>query len=325
MSAPAAAPPLRIVRAGELDRRDEDRRWLIEPLWPHSAVGIAGGQPKSWKSWLALDAAISVASNTPCLGRFPVRHPGPTLVYLAEDGLQDVRARIDCICRSRALALEQLDLRVVAEPVLRLDEPLDRERLRSAVAELRPRLLVLDPLVRLHRLDENNSQEVSGLLGYLRQLQREYDVSILLVHHTSKRSHARHGQSLRGSSDLHAWTDVGLYLTWHGDELRMTPELRTALAPDPVALHLVADDPASTHLEIRGQAAGGDQAPPMSLAQRILRVLERAAPLPVRRGPLRDELRINNAKLGEALQELEHLGLVARAGDGWRHVRPGKG
>jgi hypothetical protein len=317
-------PPLRVVRASDIDRRDDDLRWLIEPLWPHSAVGIAGGQPKSWKSWLALDAAISVASDTPCLGRFPVRHPGTTLVYLAEDALQDVRARIECVCRSRALSLEQLDLRVVAEPVLRLDEERDRERLRSAVAELRPRLLVLDPLVRLHRLDENNSQEVSGLLGYLRELQREHDVSILLVHHTSKRSHARHGQSLRGSSDLHAWTDVGLYLTWHGDELRMTPELRTAQAPDPVALHLVADDPSSTHLEIRGHT-GADAPPTLSLAQRILRVLEREAPDPVRRGPLRDELKVNNAKLGEALQELECLGLVARAGDGWRFVRRAKG
>lgn len=318
------APPLRIVRAGEIDRRDEDQRWLIEPLWPHSAVGIAGGQPKSWKSWLALDAAISVASDTPCLGRFPVRHPGTTLVYLAEDALQDVRARIECICRSRALALEQLDLRVVAEPVLRLDQELDRERLRDAVAELRPRLLVLDPLVRLHRLDENNSQEVSGLLGYLRELQREHDVSVLLVHHTSKRSHARHGQSLRGSSDLHAWTDVGLYLTWHGDELRLTPELRTAQAPDPVELHLVADDPASTHLEVRGHVRG-DAQPALSLAQRILRILEREAPCSVRRGPLRDELKVQNAKLGEALQELERLGLVARAGDGWRFVRRDKG
>jgi hypothetical protein len=324
-SATAAAPPLRIVRAGELERRDEDRRWLIEPLWPHSSVGIGGGQPKSGKSWLGLDAAVSVASETPCLGCFPVRHPGPALVYLAEDALADVGSRLECLCRSRGLALERLDLQVVAEPVLRLDLERDRERLREAVARLAPRLVVLDPLVRLHRLDENNSQEVSGLLGYLRELQRAHDVSILLVHHTSKKSHARHGQSLRGSSDLHAWTDVGLYLTWHGDRLRLTPELRTARAPDPVELYLVTDDPQKTHLEVRGQARAGDSPQALSLAQRILLVLEREAPHAVRRGPLRDELKVQNAKLGEALEDLERLSLVARAGDGWRFVRRGKG
>lgn len=323
MSARAGVPPLRIVRAGELERRVEAQRWLIEPLWPHSSVGIAGGQPKSGKSWLGLDAAVSVASDTPCLGTFAVRHPGPTLVYLAEDALEDVRSRLECICQSRGLALERLDLQVVAEPVLRLDQERDRERLREAVARLEPRLVVLDPLVRLHRLDENNSQEVSGLLGYLRELQRGHDVSVLLVHHTSKKSHARHGQSLRGSSDLHAWTDVGLYLTWHGERLCLTPELRTARAPDPVELHLVTDDPARTHLEVRGRALGEAAPPTLSLAQRILGVLEREAPHPVRRGSLRDELKVQNAKLGDALHELEHLGLVARAGDGWHVVRRG--
>lgn len=315
-------PPLRVVHAAELDRQPDGPRWLIEGLWPHSAVGIVGGQPKSWKSWLGLDLAVSVASATPCLGRFRVAHPGPALVYLAEDALPDVRARIDCLCRSRRLAIEGQDLHVVAEPALLLDDERDRRRLRGAVAQLRPRLLVLDPLVRLHRLDENNSQEVSGLLGYLRALQREHDVSIVLVHHTSKRSHARHGQSLRGSSDLHAWTDVGLYLTWHGDQLRLTPELRVASAPEAVALRLVTDDPAAAHLAIVGEPAPDpatampEQAP--TLAQAVVRALARAAPHARRRVDLREELRVNNAKLGETLAELERLALVVRTDDGWR-------
>jgi hypothetical protein len=318
LSSATTPPPLRIVHPGEIARQDEGPRWLVEPLWPHSSVGIGGGQPKSGKSWLGLDLAISVASNTPCLGSFPVRHPGPTLVYLAEDALPDVRARIECICRSRGLALDDLDLKVVAEPVLRLDQDRDRLRLRAAVATLAPRLLVLDPLVRLHRLDENNSQEVSGLLGFLRELQREHDVSILLIHHTSKRSHARHGQSLRGSSDLHAWTDVGLYLTWSGDRLHLTPELRTAKAPVPFEIKLVTDIPEATHLEIRSEAGvPSTPSPPLPLAQRILRELERHRPVALRRVTLRDELKVNNAKLGDALTELEKIGLVARSGDGW--------
>jgi hypothetical protein len=312
------SPPLRIMRAGEIHRRDEGQRWLIEPLVPHSACVIAGGQPKSFKSWLGLDVAVSVASDTPCLGHFHVRHHGTTLVYLAEDALPDVRARIECICRSRKLQIEQLDLQVVAEPVLRLDKGGDRQRLKDVVARLRPRLLVLDPLVRLHELDENSSQEISGLLGYLRGLQREHDVSVLLVHHTSKKSHARHGQSLRGSGDLHAWTDVGLYLTWQGDKLRMTPELRMARAPDPVELELVASDPASAHLEIRGPLSADPPPREVSLDRRVLQILERKAPHAVGRGALRDELRVNNAKLGDALAALEVLELAARVDGGWQ-------
>ncbi|MGE0359037.1 MAG: AAA family ATPase [Burkholderiales bacterium] len=311
-------PPLRVVRAADLAAHEEGPRWLIREVWPHSAVGIAGGQPKSWKSWLALDMATSVASGTPCLGRFPVDHPGPALVYMAEDALPDVRNRIECLCRSRGLALDRQDVRVIAEPVLRLDSERDRDRLRDAVERTGARLLVLDPLVRIHRGDENSSQEVSALLGYLRELQRERDASIVLVHHTSKRAHARHGQALRGSSDLHAWTDVGLYLTWHGDELRLTPELRVAPALPPLSLRLADEDPAKTHLAIVGSPRTSAPSQPVALPQAVLEALERAAPRARRRGELRQDLRVNNARLGDALADLERLNLVVRADDGWR-------
>jgi hypothetical protein len=313
-------PPLHIVRVSDIEREPEGTRWLIETLWPPSAVGIVGGQPKSWKTWLALDLALSVASATPCLGRYRVPEAGAALVYLAEDALPDVRARLECLSRSRGLGLEPLALDVIAEPVLRLDQETDRLRLAEAVHRLHPRILVLDPLVRLHRLDENSSSEVSGLLGYLRELQRAHHVSVLLVHHTSKRSQTRHGQSLRGTSDLHAWTDVGLYLTWHGDQHRLTPEIRTAKAADPVDLFLATADPEAIHLEVRDARAQEEETTPatLPLAQRVLRVLEREAPSAVRRSTLREELRVNNAKLGEALDELEHTGLAVRSEDGWR-------
>ncbi len=310
-----SGPPLSVVRAGELAARPERPRWLVRPLCPHPSVIIAGAQPKSNKTWLSLDFAVSVASATPCLRQFPVDLPGPALIYLAEDSLPDVKARLECLCKSRGLDLEQLDVHVITEPALRLDLEEDQRRLREAVARIKPRVLVLDPLVRIHRLDENSSQEISRLLGYLRELQRAYDVSILLVHHTSKKAHARHGQALRGSSDLHAWTDVGLYLTWHGERLRLTPELRTAAAPEPFDIVLITDDPRATHLEV----CSPTNAPvSLSLPQQVLRALRAEDPRPLRGYKLRQALGVNNARLCEALRELEEAGLASRTASGWR-------
>ena len=315
-------PPLRTVRAADIEPEAEGPRWLIESLWPDSAVGVLGGQPKSFKTFLALDLAISVASGTPCLGRYRVPDRSRALVYLAEDGLLDVRGRVEGLSKNRGLELDELDLDIIAEPVLRLDQETDQQRLLETVQRLGPRLLVLDPLVRLHNLDENSSSEISRLLGYLRGLQRGQGVSVVLVHHTSKRVQARHGQSLRGTSDLHAWADVGLYLTWHGDRLRLTPELRTALSPDAIELDLVTEDPAAVHLEVRDGVGGAESGgPPVPLSQRILGVLEREAPHALRRSTLRAALRVNNAKLGQAIAELERLGFVRRSDHGWQLTR----
>ena len=82
-----------------------------------------------------------------------------------------------------------------------MDTPKDRERLTNTVQAYQPRLLILDPLIRLHRVDENDASQIAGLLSYLRQLQRAFHVAVLVVHHARKDANAaRPGQALRGSS-----------------------------------------------------------------------------------------------------------------------------
>lgn len=320
----AASPPsetLPVVRAADLDTPPSEERWLVNKLWPRHAVGVVGGRPKSCKSWLGLDLALSVASSTPCLGRFAIDDPGPTLVYLAEDALAAVRERLDGLCRHRGLDLASLDLFVITAPSVRLDQPLDQRRLNATIARLRPKLLVLDPLVRLHRLDENSSGDVSGLLGYLREIERRHSVAVVLVHHMSKRHRAELGQALRGSSDLHAWTDASLYLTRRSssDAIVLSVEHRSAQPPQPVELELVADANGSAHLEIIGPGFVDLDCvvpPPPPLLHRIVAMLS-AAKAPLRRGELRDQLGVNNQRLGDALTELEQAGRLARCAEGW--------
>src|SRR5690606_28541346 len=195
--------PVRL--AAQLEAWPATRRFLIDELWSQEAVGIVGGEPKCCKSFLALDLAVAVASGRPCLRRFEVSQPGRVLLYAAEDAMHIVRARLEGICAAAGCRLDTLDVQVITAPSLRLDLPADRERLEHTVAELAPRLLILDPFVRLHRIDENASGEVAPLLAFLRELQRRYHLAVLVVHHAKKSAgRARAGQALRGSSEFHA-------------------------------------------------------------------------------------------------------------------------
>ena len=260
--------------------------------------------------------AISVASGTSALGRFAAELPGPTLVYLAEDSLEQVRDRIDGICRHRGVALADLDLHLLAVPTLRLDDPLQRRRLTATIKALQPRMLLLDPLVRLHALDENNAQEVSRLLAYLRELQRTHDVAVVLVHHVSKKRRAQPGQALRGSSDLHAFGDSNAYLLRNDARLMLTLEHRAAAPVDPFPVQLVTDAEANApHLELADAPPAAMAAPP-SLAERVVEELQRSHQ-PVTREALRARVRSNNQRLGEVLEELVSAGRVRRSPKGW--------
>ena len=306
---------LPVVRASELDVQPQEQRWLIDGLWARSAIGLIGGAPKCCKTWFGLDMAVSVASGTPALGHFACKAPGPALVYLAEDALPQVRSRIEALCRSRGRDIGSLDLHVITVPVLRLDLGGDQERLARTIEELRPRLVLLDPLVRLHRLDENSAADISGLLGYIRDLQRRFDVAIVLVHHASKKQRSQPGQALRGSSDLHAIGDCNAYLARDGKHIALTIEHRAARSPEPMLLELVTDSSAeAAYLRVVSPTAPHALQP--TVGEQILELLARATQ-PLTRAALRSALRINNLRLGDALERLERSGHVERTPRGW--------
>lgn len=309
--------PLPVVRVDQIPREEQTHRWLVEPLWGESSVGVIGGAPKCSKTWLGLDLALSVATGTACLGRYVVPRPGPVLIYLAEDALTMVRQRVEGMACHRGLELSCVDIHVITASSLRLDREPHRSRLLETARRLRPRLLLLDPLVRLHGVDENNAGEVAQLLAYFRSLQRELDLSVMLVHHMRKNAAggAAAGQGLRGSSDLHAFGDSNLYLRRVRDRLVLLSEHRAAPAPPAVTLELVATDAATAHLEVVA-ASLGDR--PVSLQEQVLTCLAQDGTWT--RTRLRDVLSVQNQRLGEALEALERAGKIRRASDGWQRV-----
>ena len=311
---------LPVEPAHRLAARAEERRWLITGLWSEEAVGIVGGEPKCCKSFLALDMAVAVAAGAPCLRRFPVARAGRVLLYAAEDALHIVRRRLEGICAAAGVALPDLDVQVITAPTVRLDLEADRTSLDETVAKLRPRLLVLDPFVRLHRIDENASGEVAPLLAYLRELQRRHGVAVALVHHAKKGGgRARAGQALRGSSEFHAWGDSNLYLRRHGDDLTLTVEHRAAPSVPAVALELAQRGDA---LALEVVERGGTPEPvPASVDERIVRALADAGQ-PVPLADLRAACRIRNATLCERLAALTSAGDLVRSPDGYRLADP---
>ena len=309
-----SASPLPTTHIAEIAPPPLDAPWLVRSLWPASAVGLIGGPPKCAKTWLALDLALSVASNTPCLDILEVQSPGPALLYLAEESLQNVRARVEGLCDHRGLDLRRVDLHLITAPSLRLDQDNDKQRLSATVEKVRPRLLLLDPFVRLHRSDENDSGAISAILADLRTLQRRFDVAVVLVHHARKNGRGPQGYALRGSGDLYAWGDAYAYLSRRETAFRLSLEHRSHPATDPLALKLVSrPDGSAPHLEIARDHTPSAPASLETLAEREIA----ASGAALTRAQLRARLKVNNQRLGQALENLQRAGRLSKTRQGW--------
>lgn len=295
----------------ELEDRPRHQHWLVHTLWGRQAVGIIGGEPKCGKSFLALDIAVSVASGVPCLRRFDTDQPGPVVLFAAEDAGHIVRTRLEGIARSAGADFTTLDIAVIDVPVLRLDLEGDRQRLHETIERIRPRLLVLDPLVRLHRVDENAVADIAPILAFLRTLQRRFDTAVVLVHHARKSAATRPGQALRGSSELHAWGDSNLYLRRRDNQIIMTVEHRAAPGLNDIEIEL-ADDGKGPALRLRRQGPDKAGPEPQTAEQRIVEVLAQAQQ-PLSQAQIRKRAAARNATVSTTLHELVREGRVERA------------
>lgn len=93
------------ITAAELQQlRLPQIKWIVPDLLP-AGLTILAGSPKSGKSWLALDLALSVASGAEVLDQ--VTRAGSVIYYALEDSPSRVQARINDIWGNHA-APEQL-------------------------------------------------------------------------------------------------------------------------------------------------------------------------------------------------------------------------
>lgn len=328
---------LPFTRIEDIEPMPESERWLVEGFLSQGSITVLAAAPKTGKTWVALGLAVGVASGTPALGNFHVPSPGPVLIFPAEDDPRAVRERVAGLCHGAGLELAGLPIDIITADQVLLDNPADRRKLERLIEARRPRLLVLDPLVRLHSGAESYVGHVAELFGYLRALQRRFGLAVLVTHHLAKNrgKSGQPGAAMRGSGEIHAAYDHGASLEREKDgRVVLNLEHRTAASPEPVAFRLVSkvghgttfefsevddevfDEPAAAKRVLKPT-----KAPP--LRERVLRIIT-AAGEPVSQSSMRKSLRVRNESLTEVLHGLQAEGALEHLGrmQGWRLVEP---
>lgn len=226
---------LKIKSINELEKVSEDNKWLIKGFWLTKGIGILAAQPKSGKSWLALDMAVSLASGKKCLDFFEVGSPHKVLFFNAEDTQAIQRERFELVKAAKGINEELPNLGImVSEEGLRLDQEEGILALRDKIIEFKPELLILDPWVRLQQVSENNATGVAKILAELRKIKNEFGCGILLVHHAAKGS-----KDIRGSTEFPAWGETNLFMYRDSKEnLKLDIQHRAAESVDGLNLRI---------------------------------------------------------------------------------------
>lgn len=196
--APVDASPFAVNLATFVATVPDGPGWLVERLVPDAALTVFGGEPRTCKTFTAMNVLAAVAGNGQVMG-LPVLRHGPVL-YVGEEG--QARAVADRLGR---LGLHYMPVHGFSIAFRRGVKLADAEmvaRLREHIEATRPLLVVIDTLARVFVGNENDPYDMSRHLDPLEAIIRDFGPAIVLVHHTNKSGTGTAGYQLRGSGAL---------------------------------------------------------------------------------------------------------------------------
>jgi RecA-family ATPase len=188
------------------------------------------GAKKVRKTFLSYNLGIALASGYSFAG-FDIKNKNKVLILSAEGGYYPNRERIQTMCKEINQE-DELLLNICFDPRTKLENDDDYDNIKQILDEKLPDILIIDPFVKFHSLDENSAKDMGKILDRIRMLITDHHLSIILVHHLGKDQ--THGA--RGSSAILGEYDSCITLTKEGSEAKSTNriefDLRHAISPE---------------------------------------------------------------------------------------------
>lgn len=172
--------------------------WLWFPYVPLGKLTLFQGDPGLGKTFITLSIAANITTGRPLPGGGPME-PGSVIYQTAEDGIADTikprlkKAVADC---KRVFIIDE------SQKALSLSD----ERIEAAMVELRPKLLIIDPLQAYigADIDFHKANQVRAVLKKIGFLAEKYQCAVIMTMHLSKAGYGNAIYRGLGSIDIPA-------------------------------------------------------------------------------------------------------------------------
>ena len=211
------------TKIGAYVQNPTEADWLLKPFIAKGAQVILAGDPKTGKSFVAMDLAMRAAKA------------GHTTAYIAAEGPPwDWARRLSGLAKGHEIKdLDKLPMFMGYKPKrVDLTDPATLTSLRQRILDCRPVLVVLDPLRLLITGNENDSEVAAKMTAGLEWLIEDLPVqerpAFIVIHHLRRQLQSgkkqlldhdeRPSSRLRGSTQFWANADSIASITFVGDD-----------------------------------------------------------------------------------------------------------
>lgn len=189
---------------------DQEVDWNVQGILERDTKIFLAGEPKTHKTWLALELAQAAYTGEAWLNNplWCVPQSGMKTLFVEEEGsLRRLGQRVKAIFSDVDPYEHDKAIQIIHQQRVRLDEVPSMDKVREKILDYWPDILILDPLVNLHSLDENAASDMTIVMDTVNMLMRlRPGMSVIIIHHLN------HSGYLRGSSALFGSVDAQITL-----------------------------------------------------------------------------------------------------------------
>ena len=163
------------------------------------------GAGKIGKTMLLLNILFGLAIGRYVLG-FRISKPRRVLYLNGENSSRTMQSRLKLLRDYFCIDDEQADLLrknlLIVNGGFSIQQPDVLKDIRGNLKEIRPGVLVIDPLKNFYSGEENSADDMRKFMVAVRELIREFNLTVIIIHHTGKKQNDNNFYSGRGSSLL---------------------------------------------------------------------------------------------------------------------------
>ena len=236
------------ITALELMNTKIDYPMIIDPFLMKQSKLLICAERGSCKTHMILQMITELLNpnRNQFLGTFDINsqnRPKSILYVNGENSIYELQMKIKNICKSlsdsefkevlgRFFVMTKSDYCMFND---RLNNDYFIEAIRYRVMETEADIVVIDNLQCYNKSEENGNSNMRNLLDNMTPILTEFDIPIILVHHSGKKSTP--DEFARGASSIGDWCSHALYIQKNKDSFKLyNPKSRTSAAFTPLEL-----------------------------------------------------------------------------------------
>lgn len=196
----------------------QEPEFLIRRLIYDKSINLIVGDPKTFKTYIALDIALGVIMGSETLGH-NVLKKGKVLLISTE---LDVRSRLLTLLNGRGLKLSDVENKLYMfsynDSLDTFEWNKDKKILENYIKDLKPDLVILDPISYIFDGEITDNDEVKQFFRELKELIIKYNFSVILTHHNNRMKNTNRNGKISGAAAFSRHSDSVIHLEKFSDD-----------------------------------------------------------------------------------------------------------